>query len=88
MHENLKQLSTRSRQVIAKGSTHYIQIDRPDLLEREVPPFIEQVRGASPVPTNYVDNSRMTHRFTPPEPVRTYHTWTAAKRPKIRVVGG
>jgi pimeloyl-ACP methyl ester carboxylesterase len=53
MQENLKQLSTHSRRVIAKGSTHYIQIDRPELLEREVPPFIEQFRGASPVPPNY-----------------------------------
>jgi pimeloyl-ACP methyl ester carboxylesterase len=53
MQENLKQLSTRSRRVIAKGSTHYIQLDRPELLEREVPPFIEQLRGASPMSTDY-----------------------------------
>jgi pimeloyl-ACP methyl ester carboxylesterase len=53
MQENLKQLSTHSRRLIAKGSTHYIQIDRPELLEREVPPFIEQLRVASPVPTNF-----------------------------------
>lgn len=53
LQENLKQLSTHSRRVIAKGSTHYIQIDRPDLLDREVPPFIEQLRGTSPAPSNY-----------------------------------
>jgi hypothetical protein len=53
MQENLKQLSTHSCRLIAKGSTHYIQIDRPKLLEPEVPPFIEQLRGAPPVPTNY-----------------------------------
>lgn len=53
MQENLKQLSTHSRRVIAKGSTLYIQVDRPELLEREVPPFIEQVRGAPVGATNY-----------------------------------
>jgi pimeloyl-ACP methyl ester carboxylesterase len=50
MQENLKNLSTRSRRIIAKNSHHLIQVDRPDLLEREVPLFIEQVRGAAPPP--------------------------------------
>jgi hypothetical protein len=45
MQENLKSLSTRSRRIVAKGSTHYVLIDRADLLEREVPLFIQQVRG-------------------------------------------
>jgi pimeloyl-ACP methyl ester carboxylesterase len=53
MQEDLKQLSTRSRRVIARGSTHYIQIDRPELIEREVPLFIEQIRGTGPDTTNY-----------------------------------
>ncbi len=53
MQENLKQLSTRSRRIIAKGSTHYIQGDRPDLIEREVPKFIEQIRGTAAQPTDY-----------------------------------
>jgi pimeloyl-ACP methyl ester carboxylesterase len=53
MQENLKQLSTRSRRIIAKGSTHYIQVDRPDLIEREVPKFIEQIRGTAAQPTDY-----------------------------------
>ena len=46
--EELKKLSTRSRRVIAKGSGHYIMFDRPDLIEREVPLFIEQIRGTAP----------------------------------------
>ena len=53
MQEDLKQLSTRSRRIIARGSTHYIQGKRADLIEREVPKFIEQIRGAAPQPTDY-----------------------------------
>jgi pimeloyl-ACP methyl ester carboxylesterase len=53
MQENLKKLSTRSRRIIAKGSTHYIQLDRSELIEREVPLFIEQIRGTVPQPENY-----------------------------------
>lgn len=53
MQEDLKKLSTRSRRIIAKGSTHYIQLDRADLIEREVPSFIEQIRGTASQPANY-----------------------------------
>ena len=53
MQESLKNLSTRSRSIIAKGSSHAVQVDRPDLLGKEVPLFIEQIRGAAPQPTNY-----------------------------------
>lgn len=53
MQQNLLNLSTRSRRIIAKGSGHYVQLDRPDLIEREVPVFIEQIRGTAPAPTNY-----------------------------------
>ncbi len=53
MQEDLKQLSTHSRRIIAKGSSHYIQGNRPDLIEREVPKFIEQIRGTAPQPTDY-----------------------------------
>jgi hypothetical protein len=53
MQEDLKKLSTQSRRIIAKGSTHAVQIDRPDLIEKEVPLFIEQIRGRAPEPTNY-----------------------------------
>jgi pimeloyl-ACP methyl ester carboxylesterase len=53
MQENLKKLSTRSRRIIAKGSGHYIQLSRPELIEREVPLFIEQIRGTAPEPADY-----------------------------------
>lgn len=53
MQEDLKQLSTRSRRIIARGSSHYIQIDRADLIKQEVPLFIEQIRGTAPQPANY-----------------------------------
>lgn len=42
--EAFKKLSSRSRRIIAQGSGHYIQYDRPDLLNREVPLFIQQIR--------------------------------------------
>ena len=45
MREELKSLSTRSRRIIAKGSSHYIQIDRPDLLNSEGAELIRQIRG-------------------------------------------
>ena len=53
MQEELKKLSTRSRRVIARGSSHNIQIDRADLIEQEVLLFIEQIRGTAPQPTDY-----------------------------------
>jgi pimeloyl-ACP methyl ester carboxylesterase len=53
MQEELKQLSTRSRRIIAKGSTHYVQGDRADLIESEVSKFIEQIRGTAPQPADY-----------------------------------
>ncbi len=53
MQEELKDLSTRSRRIIAKGSSHYIQIDRPDLLNVKAREFIEQIRGDIPQPLDY-----------------------------------
>jgi pimeloyl-ACP methyl ester carboxylesterase len=53
MQEDLKKLSTRSRRIVARGSPHYIQLVRAELIEREVPLFIEQIRGTAPEPTNY-----------------------------------
>lgn len=46
--EELKKLSSRSRRVIAKGSGHYVMFDRPDLIEREVPLLVGQIRGTAP----------------------------------------
>ncbi|MFY9803533.1 MAG: alpha/beta hydrolase [Candidatus Acidiferrales bacterium] len=53
MQEELKNLSTRSRRIIAKGSSHYVQIDRVSLLNNEVTTFIKQIRNESPQPTDY-----------------------------------
>jgi len=53
MQEDLKKLSTRSRRIIAKDSTHYIHIDRAELIEKEVPLFIQQIRGTAPQPDNW-----------------------------------
>lgn len=53
MQSNLTQLSSRSRRIVAKGSSHNIHLDRADLIEKEVPLFIEQVRGAAPAPPAY-----------------------------------
>jgi pimeloyl-ACP methyl ester carboxylesterase len=53
MQEDLKNLSTRSRRIIAKGSSHYVLIDRADLIKREVPLFIAQLRGLAPERSDY-----------------------------------
>lgn len=53
MQPQLKDLSTRSRRIIAKGSGHPIPIERPDLLNKEVAIFVQQVRGTIPQPTDY-----------------------------------
>ena len=53
MQEDMKSLSTRSRRIIANGSGHAVQIDRADLIQKEVPLFIEQIRGSAPEPANY-----------------------------------
>lgn len=46
LQEKLKRLSSRSYRIIARRSTHYIQLDRPDLVEKEVSLFLQQIRGA------------------------------------------
>lgn len=53
MQEDLKKLSTRSQRIIAKGSTHNVPIDRPDLIEKQVSLFVEQIRGTASQPPNY-----------------------------------
>jgi hypothetical protein len=50
MQANLAHLSTRGRRIIAKGSPHYIMLERPDLVEKQVPLFIQQIRGSAPWP--------------------------------------
>jgi pimeloyl-ACP methyl ester carboxylesterase len=44
MQEEAKHLSGHSRRIIAKGSDHYILIDRADLVNREVSAFVTQLR--------------------------------------------
>jgi pimeloyl-ACP methyl ester carboxylesterase len=46
MQEELALLSTRGTQVIAKNSSHYIQIDRPDVVIDAVRGVVEQARAA------------------------------------------
>lgn len=53
MQEELKNLSKRSRRIIAKGSGHYVQIDRAGLLIEEVTKFVKQIRGEMPEPADY-----------------------------------
>ncbi|MFC4765087.1 alpha/beta fold hydrolase [Dyella koreensis] len=45
--EAIKQLSTHGRRIIATGSAHYIQLERPDLLNREVAAFMREVHAGS-----------------------------------------
>lgn len=43
MQEELRGLSTRGKRVIAKGSGHYIQMDRPDLVIQAVREIMDQI---------------------------------------------
>jgi pimeloyl-ACP methyl ester carboxylesterase len=55
MQEELGHLSTRGTQAIAKNSSHYIQMDRPDMVVDAVRSLLEQVRTpqpAAPAKTN------------------------------------
>jgi pimeloyl-ACP methyl ester carboxylesterase len=53
MQEELKQLSTHSLRIIAKGSGHEVHLDRKELVVNAVRDFIAQIRGTAPPPTNY-----------------------------------
>jgi len=48
MQEELAHLSTQGTQTIAKGSAHYIQLDRPDVVVEAVHAVVNQVRSAPP----------------------------------------
>ena len=52
MQEQAKGLSGQSRRIIAKGSDHYIQNDRPDLVNREIASFVAMIRNHQPFPDN------------------------------------
>ena len=53
MQEDLKKLSTRSRRIVARNSTHYVQLDRAQLVVKEVSLLIEQIRGTTPQTSYY-----------------------------------
>lgn len=53
LQENLKQLSPRSRRIIARGSSHYVQVDRPELVIAEVGHMIRSIQGIEPQPAVY-----------------------------------
>lgn len=53
MQEEAKGLSSQSRRIIAKGSLHYVQDDRTDLVNREITDFIALVRSHQPFPNNH-----------------------------------
>lgn len=57
MQENLKSLSTRSWRVVAKGASHHIHHDRPDVVVHELERLITYVRGgpAPPLGTTTVE---------------------------------
>jgi pimeloyl-ACP methyl ester carboxylesterase len=52
LQENTKKLSSNSRRIIAKGSGHYVMVERSELVNREVASFIEQVRTGAVSPQN------------------------------------
>ncbi len=61
MQEELAHLSTRGAQTIAKGTSHYIQLDRPDLVIEAIRNVVNQVRSAQPVsPARGVKNPPQT----------------------------
>jgi hypothetical protein len=46
----LSHLSSKGKQVIAKNSGHYIQLDRPDLVIEAVRSVVDQARRAELAP--------------------------------------
>ena len=50
MQEELAHLSTRGTHAVAKNSSHYIQLDRPDVVIEAVRSVVEQARQGSGAP--------------------------------------
>jgi hypothetical protein len=48
MQEELAHLSTRGTQTVVKGSSHYIQIDKPEVVIATVRDIVTQARQAQP----------------------------------------
>lgn len=53
MQEDLKKLSTRSRRIIARGSSHNVHRERSKLVVKEVWIFLGEIRGSIQEPTIY-----------------------------------
>lgn len=53
MQEEAKGLSGQSRRIIARGSDHYIQNDRPDLVNREIGSFLTMIRDHQTFANNH-----------------------------------
>jgi len=52
MQEELAQLSTRGTQTVARNSSHYIQIDRPDVVVDAIRKVVEEARQAQVPPVH------------------------------------
>jgi hypothetical protein len=48
MQEELRGLSSKSKRIIAKGSGHYVEIYRPDLVIAAVREIVTDARGQTP----------------------------------------
>jgi hypothetical protein len=48
MQEELKGLSSRSKRIVAKGSYHWVQIYRPELVVAAVHEIVNDARGSTP----------------------------------------
>lgn len=53
LQDGLKGLSTRSRRIIARRSSHYVQVDRPEVVIAEVGHMIRSIQGIEPPPPVY-----------------------------------
>jgi hypothetical protein len=50
MQDELARLSTRGTRTIAKNSSHYIQLDRPDLVIEAIRGVVDQARQVRSAP--------------------------------------
>ena len=48
MQEELRSLSSRSKGIVARGSYHYVQIYRPELVVAAIHEVVDDVRGTTP----------------------------------------
>jgi len=48
MQDELRRLSSKSQRIVAKGSEHWIQIHRPELVAATVQEIVNDARGTAP----------------------------------------